>query len=159
TIARLAAGHLELDRGRAERAARHFREIVDPGVTPKFFLHWYWRMNARSGLCGAWLASGQHEQARAEADDLLDAASSTDDPNLHVIARETQARVAIADEDWDRGEAHMQAAVALAEQFDIPTSAWRVHATAAELYRRSHREAAAEEQRARGEVIVRMLVD
>ena len=53
----------------------------------------------------------------------------------------------------------VQAAVALAEAFEIPTAAWRVHATAAELYRRSSRAAAAEAHRARAEAIVRGLVD
>src|SRR5262249_45392059 len=78
-IARLAAGHLALARGRAEEAARRFREILDPDVTPKFFLHWSWRIRARLGLCGVWLAAGKRRQARVEADGALEAALSTDD--------------------------------------------------------------------------------
>src|SRR5262249_60934260 len=65
TIARLAAGHAELGRGRADAAATCFREILDPEVTPKFFLHLYWRMNGRVGLGDAWLLAGERRPAHA----------------------------------------------------------------------------------------------
>jgi DNA-binding winged helix-turn-helix (wHTH) protein/tetratricopeptide (TPR) repeat protein len=159
TIGRLATGYVELARGHADLAARRFREILDPDVTPKFFLHWYWRMNARLGLCEVWLASRKRKQARAEADGLLEAAASTDDPNLQALARDARARVAIAGNDWESAEVDVQAALALPQRFEIPTTAWRVHATAAELYRRSGRAAEAEAQRANAEAIVQRLAD
>jgi tetratricopeptide (TPR) repeat protein len=58
TIARLASGCIELEHGRYDQAARYFEEIRDCEVTPKFFLHWYWRMQAQLGLTHVWLASG-----------------------------------------------------------------------------------------------------
>jgi hypothetical protein len=159
TIGRLAAGYLELANGRADEAMHRFREILDPELTPKFFLHWYWRIYAQLGLCDVWLASGKRKQARAEADGLLEAAASTDDPNLQALARDARARVAIAGKDWASAEDDLQAALALAENFEIPTAAWRVHTTSAELYRRSSRAAAAEAHRAEAESIVRGLAD
>ncbi len=58
TIARLASGYIELEHGRYDQAARYFEEIRDCEVTPKFFLHWYWRMQAQLGLTHVRLASG-----------------------------------------------------------------------------------------------------
>jgi len=159
TIGRLAAGYLELANARADEAMRRFREIIDPERTPKFFLHWYWRMYARLGLCDVWLASRKRKQAQAEADGLLEAATSTDDPNLQALARDARARVAIARKHWASAESDVEAALELPQRFEIPTAAWRVHNTAAELYRRSGRAAAAESHRASAESIVRTLAD
>ena len=157
TIARLATGHLELARGRAEKAARCFQEMLDPKVTPKFFLHWHWRMSARLGLCSVWIASGKRKQARAEAEDVLEAVLSTDDPNLQALALDARARVAIHGKDWKSAERDLLTAVELTDEFVIPTTAWRVHATAADLYPHIGRQAAAKKCRAKAETIVRML--
>ena len=37
----------------------------------KFFLHWYWRMNAELGLSNVWLAAGNLRKARLEAERFL----------------------------------------------------------------------------------------
>jgi len=50
TIARVAAGYAELDRGRYKQAIEYFTQVRDPQLTPKFFLHWFWRMTAQLGL-------------------------------------------------------------------------------------------------------------
>jgi DNA-binding winged helix-turn-helix (wHTH) protein/tetratricopeptide (TPR) repeat protein len=157
TIARLAAGQAALESGRYDEAGASFRHVLDPERTPKFFLHWYWRMNARLGLCNVWLASGRHIEARREADGFLDAALSTDDPNLQALAWEAQARVAAAEEDWKTAHEDIQRALAVLERFEIPTVAWRIHATGSELYRRAKDGEAAEVQRAQAEALVRGL--
>jgi tetratricopeptide (TPR) repeat protein len=157
TIARLAAGYTALERGRYDEAEKSFGEILDPELTPKFFLHWYWRMNAQLGLCNVCLTSGRHSEARREADAFLEAALATDDPNLQALAWEAQARVAVAEEDWRSAHADIRKALAVVEGFEIPTVAWRIHATGSELYRRAKERKAAEVQRARAEALVRGL--
>src|SRR5262245_9466782 len=159
TIARLATGRLELALGRAADAARRFREILDPDVTPKFFLHWQWRIHARMGLCDAWLGLGQRKPARSEADELVAAASATDEPNLRALARDARARVAIGGNDWESAGVDVEAALALTREFEVPMTAWRVHATAADFFRRSRRTGDAEAHRASAEAIVRRLAD
>jgi hypothetical protein len=159
TIARLAAGYGALERGRHDDAVRSFREILDPSTTPRFFLHWYWRMSARLGLANVWLASRRLRDARTEADDFLDAASSTDDPNLQALAWEVQARVAMAEEDGKSAEDDLRNALDVLARFDIPTVAWRVHATCADLYRRAQDGEAAETHRAQGEAVLSRLAD
>src|SRR5262249_42898940 len=95
TIGRLAAGYLALERGRPAEAFDRFDEILDSRTTPKFFLHWYWRLCARLGRCDALLAAGEVGRARTAADGFRDAALATADPTLQALAWEAQARVAL----------------------------------------------------------------
>lgn len=66
--------------------------------------------------------------------------------------------MAIKGKDWRSAETDVLAAASRTEAFQIPTSAWRVQATAAELDRRWGRDAAAEEHRRRAVAIVGELV-
>jgi hypothetical protein len=138
-------------------AVQTFAHVLD--TTPKFFLHWYWRMNAQLGLTDAWLAAGNLRNARTEADRFLDAASSTSEPNLLALRSDVQARVAMAAKDWKRAERHIESALAIVAKFDIPTVAWRVHATRSDLARSVKDEAAAEQHRARAEAVVVALAE
>src|SRR5262245_14045656 len=104
TIAGIANGYLALGQRHYDEALRLFREVIDLENSPKFFLHWYWRMNAQLGLSDVWLASGNLPSARREADRFLQAALSTAEPNLHALAWDVNARVAMAGKDWDDAE-------------------------------------------------------
>jgi len=53
---------------------------------------------------------------------------------LHALAWEMKTRVAIAEKDWDAAEQYIQRALAILEKFEAPLAAWRVHATAWDLY-------------------------
>jgi hypothetical protein len=135
-IGQLAAGFEALDQGRHDHARRCFDEVRDPTETPKFFLHWYWRMHAHVGLTRTWLESRQMTNARIEASRLTAAALSTDDPNLQALAWETRAQVAIAETNWGDASQSIDRALAALSRLDVPTCAWRVHGTAAGLYRK-----------------------
>jgi hypothetical protein len=154
TIGRLAAGFDALDAGRWDEARRHFEDVRDPAKTPRFFLHWYWRMHAHVGLVRAWLQGGNLANARIEADRLSEAALDIDDPNLQSLGWDANAHVAMAESRFaDAGQNIARAFAALA-RFDVPICAWRVHATASELYRRIGRseDAAIERERARAHI-------
>src|SRR5215471_4186739 len=131
-----------------------FAQVLDTEATPKFFLHWYWRMNAQLGMSEAWLAAGNLRNARTEADRFLDAASSTSEPNLLALASDVEARVSMAAKDWPHAEQHIESALAIVEKFDIPTTGWRVHATRSDLARSVKDDTAAEHHRARAEAVV-----
>jgi tetratricopeptide (TPR) repeat protein len=154
TIARFSAGCTALALRRYDVARRQFEEILDPQITPKFFLHWHWRMKARLGLSNAWLAAGELERAGEEANQFSESVASTAEPNLQTLACEVQARVAMAARDLTGAADHIQRAVAIVESFDIPTYAWRVHATCAELYRRLKDEKSADRHRKRAEAVI-----
>jgi tetratricopeptide (TPR) repeat protein len=127
TIARVAAGYAELDRGNYDQAIEYFRQVRDPEITPKFFLHCFWRMTAQFGLSNVWLAAGNIAKAHLEADGFLESVLSTDDPHLQALAWEMNTRVAMAESDWARAQECVQAALAIVERFEVPVAAWQVH--------------------------------
>src|SRR5262249_44466425 len=67
TIAKVATGYAQLANGQHADALQTFARVLDPGATPKFFLHWYWRMNTQLGVSDAWLAAGNLRNAQEEA--------------------------------------------------------------------------------------------
>jgi DNA-binding winged helix-turn-helix (wHTH) protein/tetratricopeptide (TPR) repeat protein len=154
TIARLAAGYADIERGRYDDAIQQFHAVLNPEVTPKFFLHWYWRMNAQLGLCNACLAAGNLGQARKEADCFLESACATGEPNLQAFAWEAQARLEMAGQNWTAAADKIQRGLAIVEAFTIPTAAWQVHATFSDLSRHVKDGAATERHRARAEAII-----
>src|SRR5262249_23937058 len=121
TIGRLAAGFQALDDGADDRARRCFEEVCDPAETPQFFLHWYWRVHARVGATRACLHTGDTARGRLEAGQLLRAAISTDDRNLHALAWDTTARVAIAEMKWSDAEQAIENAFRAIAGSDVPT--------------------------------------
>jgi DNA-binding winged helix-turn-helix (wHTH) protein/tetratricopeptide (TPR) repeat protein len=159
SIGGIAAGYAALEQGKYDDASRSFAKVLDPKKTPKFFLHWYWRMNAGLGLSNVWLASGNLRKARIEADRFLESALSTAEPNLHALAWELQARVAMAEKDFRGAEETIEKGLAVANTFEIPTTAWRVHATRSDLYRQAQNETAAEAERARAEATILALAN
>src|SRR5215470_13647605 len=50
TIAKVATGYTQVANGQYDDARETFAQVIDPETTPKFFLHWYWRMSAQLGL-------------------------------------------------------------------------------------------------------------
>jgi tetratricopeptide (TPR) repeat protein len=150
-IASVAAGYAELDRGRFDEAVEYFEQVRDPQRTPKFFLHWFWRMTAQLGSSNVWLASGNLAKARAEADAFLESALATADPHVQALAWEMKTRIAIAEEAWDAAADDLHEALSIVESFAVPVAAWQVHATAWDLYRHAKNDVAAERNRASAE--------
>jgi tetratricopeptide (TPR) repeat protein len=150
TIGRLAAGFDALENRRWDEARKRFEQVRDPNQTPKFFLHWYWRMHADIGLVHAWLHSRHLENARIEADRLMETALGIGDPNLRALAWDARAQVAMAESRTSEAIQYVDRAFTELARFDVPICAWRVHATASELYRKVGRleEAAVQRERA-----------
>src|SRR5262245_56050499 len=159
TIGGIAAGYAAVEQGNYDDAERSFAEVLGPKKIPKFFLLWYWRMNAQLGLSNAGLASGNLRKARLEADGFLHSALSTAEPNLQALAWEVGARVAMAEKDWKGAEEKIEKGLAVLQRCEAPTTAWRVHATRSDLYRRAKDETAAEVHRARAEAIILALAN
>jgi len=83
----ISAGYAELYRGRyAEHcsASRKYR----PWDNAQFFLHWYWRMQARLGSSEVRLQAGDIPNARIEVDDYW----SPRYPPLILICRHSPGR-------------------------------------------------------------------
>ena len=151
TIATVAAAYTELHRGHYDQAIEYFMQVRDPEMTPKFFLHWYWRMTAQLGLSNVWLALGNLQKARNEADAFLEFALSTADPHVQALAWEMKTRIAIAEQAWEAAANLLREALSIVERVEVPVAAWQVHSTAWDFYRHAKNEAAAERNRALAE--------
>jgi DNA-binding winged helix-turn-helix (wHTH) protein/tetratricopeptide (TPR) repeat protein len=154
TVALLFTGYAELELGRSEKAVLCFKQILDQPLYPRYFLQWYWRMSAQLGLSNAWLASGNIAEARHVADTFLAAALATADPSTQALAWEMKARVAMAEKDLAGAEDCVGNAQTILQKFEIPNAAWRVHATAWQLYRRAKNGGVAEANRARAQACI-----
>ena len=134
TVSRIASGYAELYQGSYEEALQHFAEVRDFRITPRFFMHWRWRMLAALGTIEAQLGARDVANARREAEGFLESALSVAEPSMRALAWEIKARV--ADGGKDAGEARrcIDNALPILEKFEIPATAWQVHRTAWQLY-------------------------
>src|SRR5579871_168446 len=154
TAARVAAGYAEIVQGNHEKAWDWFAQVRDYGITPKFFLHWHWRMHAEMGATEARLSAGDLPNARREADGFLKSALSVADPNLRAFAWEINSRVARAERNGRAAREHIENALAVLEKYEVPVAGWQVHRTAGDLCEDEGNRARAEEHRARAKELI-----
>jgi tetratricopeptide (TPR) repeat protein len=159
TAARIAAGYQEIAKGKHEKAWELFAQVRDYKITPKFFLHWHWRMHAALGATEARLSAGDIPNARREADEFLESALSVADPNLRAFAWEINSRVARAEGNSRTGRAYIENALAVLDKFEIPVSGWQVHRTAGDLCEDEGDRARASEHRARAQELIMKIAD
>jgi tetratricopeptide (TPR) repeat protein len=150
TIGRMAAAYLELDRREYDRAIELYAQVGDPDVTPKFLLHWIWRLTAQLETSNAWLLAGNVPKARTTAKRFHESALSTADPHFQALAWELNARVAMAENDWMGSQKSIEQALAVVNKTEILVAAWQVHATAWLVYQKAkeHKKAKAHRDRA-----------
>ena len=155
TVSRISSGQAELYQGNLDKSLQCFSQVHDPRITPKFILHWRWRLQAQLGMTEARLRAGDVAGARREVDEVLSAALSTVDPNMHALAWEMKSRVARAENDFNSACECVDRALAILDRYDIPMAAWQVHSSAWNLYLdRGDRERAAGHQARAKELIM-----
>ncbi|MEO8594870.1 MAG: AAA family ATPase [Candidatus Solibacter sp.] len=157
TVSRISSGYEELHRGNHDEALQHFAKVRDFQVTPRFFLHWRWRMQAVIGTIEALLRAGDIAPARREADGFLESARAVAEPNMLALAWEIGARVAKAENNRDEAVRCIENALSILDKFEIPVAAWQVHRSAWELFAGERNGERADESRAKAiEVIMRL---
>ncbi len=159
TVGRVNAGYAELVQGNFEKASQYFAEVRDFQITPKFFLHWHWRMHAELGATETRLAAGDIENARREADGYLASALSAPDPTMRTLAWEIKSRVAIAQKDFDCARQCIENAFAIVSEFDLTTVAWHVYRTAWDLCRHEGNHKLADQHRTRAKELIMKIAD
>ena len=100
-------------------------------------LDWYWRMPLAAGLTELWLAKGERVRAQLEAKRLLDISLATAERTWQGLAWEANARVALANGNYERARDCIGRAVSTVRGFEVPLAAWRAHATAAHIEKES----------------------
>jgi DNA-binding winged helix-turn-helix (wHTH) protein/tetratricopeptide (TPR) repeat protein len=97
------------------------------------FLDWHWRMPLAGGMTELWLATGDRSRAQQEAGRFLEISLATADRHWQGRAWEVNSRVALETGDLPRARDCIAKAVATVQGFEVPLTAWRVHATAARV--------------------------
>ncbi len=159
TLARLSAGYAAIDQENCGEALKHFAEVRDPVMTPKFFLHWLWRMYAQIGETEAYLRAGEMAQARESADGFLRSALSTMDPSMQALAWELASRVAVAEGDLAAARQALDHALSIVQKVNIPVAGWNVHRSAWDLCREEGDLQQAETHRAEAQRLIRQIAD
>jgi tetratricopeptide (TPR) repeat protein len=133
----LLTGSAETALGNYESALEHLlaaRAIMDRSAV---IFVWIWRMPLESALTELWLAKGDVVQARLQAERFLAITLAKAERTWQVLAWEMNARVAMAAHDLTRAQDCIAKGLSAMEGFEVPLAAWRVHATAFELYQNS----------------------
>jgi AAA ATPase domain len=159
TIDQMAAGYIALYGGKHAQAIEHFRNVHEPAVRTKFFLHWWWRLMARLESINAWLILGDFSNARTAADGFLESALSTADPHLHALAWDLKTRVAMAESNLQGAREFIQQALAIVDKFGILVAAWQVYGTAWRLHRHVKEHKTAETYRDRAASCILKIAD
>jgi tetratricopeptide (TPR) repeat protein len=136
-ICLILAGTAETALGNYESALDHLIATRADMDAPPLVFAWYWRMPLESALTELWLAKGDLAQARPQAEKFLNITLGTAEHTWQALAWEVNARVALAELDMTRARDCIINALFAMEGFEVPLAAWRVHATAFELYQNS----------------------
>jgi len=130
-------GSAETALGNYESALEHLlgaRALMD---RPAVAFTWFWRLALEAALTELWLAKGDLAQAGPQAESFLKTALATAEHTWQALAWEVNARVAMAELDLTRAQDCIAKGLSAMEGFEVPLAAWRVHATAFELYQNS----------------------
>ena len=141
------AASAETALGKHERALDRLSTARDEMDRQAVIHDWYTRMLLESGLTEVWFAKADLTKAQSQAEWFLKATLATAERTWQALAWEANARVAIAAVELDRAQDCVGNALSTMEGFEVPLAAWRVHATAAELYERTGYSALAKDQR------------
>ena len=158
-VAKVACGYAEFYQGNLEGALQCFADVRDFRTTPKFFLHWHWRLHAELGATEAFLHAGDIANARREADGFLRSALSTAEPNMQAHAWDVKSRAASAGKDFDCALECIDHALALLDRFEIPLAGWQVHRSAWDLYAQLGEREKAQSHRAQAQELITRIAD
>ena len=158
-ISLIVKGSAQLALGNCDLALEHLLAARNAMDQRMVIIDWYWRMQLQSSLTELWLAKGDLKQARIEGARFVQVTLTTAEHTWQALAWETNARIAMAELDLDRARDCITKALSTMEGFEVPLAAWRVHATAAELYRASDNSESADRHRELSRATILKLAD
>ena len=120
---------------------------------------WSGQLRLRQGLARVWLARGDLDRARGEAEALQALAATADEPRPRAEAARLLAEIALQSGHLSDAEAHLRAARAAIQACELPLVEWRIAATAAHVYDRQRRRADAQAARQQSAAVVNQLAD
>jgi tetratricopeptide (TPR) repeat protein len=158
-FALIFAGTAEVALGNYESAHKYLSTALDEMDRQTLIFDWYFRMLLGSAMTELSIAKRDLAAARTEAERFLSATLATAERTWQALAWEANARVAVALLDLDRARDCIANALSTMEGFEVPLAEWRVHATAAELYRAIDNSESAEHHRELSRATILKLTD
>ena len=111
------------------------------------------------GSAQVWLARGDLDRARREAEALQALAATADEPTPRALAARLLAEIALQDGRLSHAEVASARGAAAIEGCEVPLVEWRIAATAARVHDRQRRRADAQAARLRTAALVNQLAD
>jgi tetratricopeptide (TPR) repeat protein len=158
-VSLLLLGRAHHGLGQAEHAWHCFNAILrqlehDPDV-----LEWIFQMPLRHALSEYWLSQAAWEPARQEAKRLCELAAQPGERTYLALGKSALAKIALAEQQWEKAESALSQALAVLEGAEAPLAAWRVYATAAQLYEQQGRSTEARQYWTRSAAVRTRLAD
>ncbi|WP_255462334.1 hypothetical protein [Granulicella sp. WH15] len=149
-MARILLGSAQVGAGDLRRGALTLAKVKDEMAVGPVVLDWCFRLPLLAALTELALAERNLDEAGVQAEHYATLAQTTEKHTYSALALEVNARVALARGALTDAATFISHAVELINEHDLPLACWRVHATAAEIYRllgkktvsRNHRDAA-----------------
>ena len=145
--------------GQAEHAWHCFHAILQQLEHDPDTLEWIFQMPLRHALSEYWLSQAAFEPARQEAKRLCELAVQPGERTYLALGKSALAKIAMAEQQWEQAEAELLQALAVLEGVEAPLAAWRVYATAAQLYEQRGRSTEARQYWTRSAAVRTRLAD
>jgi predicted ATPase/DNA-binding winged helix-turn-helix (wHTH) protein len=120
---------------------------------------WSGKLRLRQGLAQVWLARGDLDRARGEAEALQAQAATADEPRPRADAARLLAEIALQDGRLSDAEVHLREARAAIQACEVPLAEWRIAATAGRVHGRQRRRADAQAAWLRSAALVNQVAD
>jgi DNA-binding winged helix-turn-helix (wHTH) protein len=145
--------------GQAEHAWHCFNAILQQIEHDPDALEWIFQLPLRYALSEYWLSQAAFDPARQEAERLCELAAQPGERTYLALGKSVLAKIALAEQQWELAEAELSQALAVLEGADVPLAAWRVYATAAQLYEQRGRSTEAKRYWTRSAAVCTRLAD
>jgi DNA-binding winged helix-turn-helix (wHTH) protein/tetratricopeptide (TPR) repeat protein len=145
--------------GKLDEAYAAFTAPQLVGAAEHPILSWSEQLRLRQGLAQVWLARGDLDRARGEAEALQTLAATADEPRPRADAARLLAEIALQGGRLSDAEGHLRDARAAIEGCEVPLVEWRIAAAAARVYDRQRRRADAQAARLQTAALVNKLAD
>ncbi len=159
SLSLILLGMARLGLGQHEAAFRCFSEVAERMDSERVLMDWILRLLLHDGLSRYWLAQGEHERARREAESLRELAAPPGERTYLALAHRMLAEVALAAQRLGDAENEISCALAALEGAEAPLAEWRVCATAGRLYEQLGRATEAADHKRRSAETLNRLAD
>jgi tetratricopeptide (TPR) repeat protein len=155
----LLLGYAHHGLGQPEHAWHCFNTILQQIEHDPDSLEWIFQMPLRHALSEYWLSQAVFEPARQEAKRLCALAVQSGERTYLALGKSALAKIALAEQRWEQAEVELLQALAVLEGAEAPLAAWRVYATAAQLYEQRGRSTEAKQYWTRSAAVRTQLAD